>query len=104
LLATRQLPRHPRCVSAQIDHTQPLRHPVLDFGGGHAALLQSEGDVLLDIEVGENRVVLENHARIALVGRNVVDDRIADRDRTRRLTVEAGDGTKQRRFSAPARA
>ena len=49
------------------------------------------------------RVVLEYHRDVALLGRDVVDDAIADRDLAARDAFEAGDHPEQRRFSAARR-
>ncbi len=49
-----------------------LRHPA----GG-----QAEGDVLLDREVGKERVALEDHRDVALAGRHLRHVAPADRDR-----------------------
>ena len=47
-------------------------HPLGDFGRGRLPLLQPEGDVALDAEMGKERVALEHHRDAALVGPLVV--------------------------------
>ena len=76
-----------------------LRHGFLDVG-------QAEGDVLVDGHIRPERVVLEQEAHLALVGRDVdaeravVHDAVADGDAAAGRRLEAGDHAKGRGFAA----
>jgi hypothetical protein len=49
------------------------------------------------------RVVLEHHRDVALLGRNAVDDAVADADLAPADLLEAGDHPQQRRLAAARR-
>ena len=69
-----------------------------------AAQLQSEGQVLLDGHVRVERVVLEHHRDVPVLGRQVVDDAVADLDRAAADLLQAGDRPQRGRLAAPGRA
>jgi hypothetical protein len=50
-----------------------LAHAGVDLRLGIAAQLQAEGHVLVDAHVRVERVVLEHHGDVAVLGRHVVD-------------------------------
>ena len=79
---------------------QGLVHLGLDLPGGHFPGLQAVGHVFPDGEVGENRVVLEHHADVPLVGGHVVDPLVTKVEVTALDGVEAGDHPQQRGFAA----
>ena len=56
------------CVSSSTSATRRA-----DLGLGDLAALEPEGDVALDVEVGEERVGLEDRVDVAAVGRRVGD-------------------------------
>ncbi len=69
-LAAGELAGHPvgEDIGLEPDHLQRPPDPVGDLGFGGFPLLQPEGDVPRDREVGKERVVLEDHRHLALVG------------------------------------
>ncbi len=56
-------------------------HPPLDLGFLEPAQLQAEGHVVVHRHVRVERVVLENHRDVAILGRDIVDEAVADADR-----------------------
>ena len=73
LLAARQLRRVALGEGVELDHAQHAFDPLADIGLAQAAYRQRERQVLGDGHVGEQRVVLEHHANVALVRRHVID-------------------------------
>ena len=67
---------------------------------------EAEGDVLVDRHVGPERIVLEQEADLALVGRDVdtevavEDDLVADRDAARRRGLQTRDHAERRGLAA----
>ena len=80
-----------------------LRELLFDVG-------EAEGDVLVDRHVGPERIVLEQEADLALVGRDVdaevavEDDLVADRDAARRRGLQTRDHAERRCLAAARRA
>jgi hypothetical protein len=74
-LASGDLARHPLAedLGPKPHHLERPPHPLRDLGLGRLALLQAEGDVALDGEMGKERVILEHHGDLALVGPLLVD-------------------------------
>ena len=64
------------------------------------AALEPEGDVLADGHVREERVVLEDHAEAAALGRGGRDVLAVDEDAPRVGRLEAGDQPQHRRLAA----
>ena len=64
---------------------------------------QAEPEVLLDRHVRIERVVLEHHRDVAVLGRYVVHDAVADRDRAVADPLEAGHHPQRGRFPAAGR-
>ena len=79
-----------------------LRELLFDVG-------EAEGDVLVDRHVGPERIVLEQEADLALVGRDVdaevavEDDLVADRDAARRRGLQTRDHAERRGLAAAGR-
>ena len=82
------------------DHLQHLADPLLDLRLGHPLLPQGEGDVLEDVQVGEEGVPLEDGVHVPLVGRQVVYAFTHEDHVPGVRGVEAADETKQRGLSA----
>ena len=68
----------------ELDGLGRLVDPALDLGLGDLAQLQPEGEVVADRHVRVERVALEDHRDVAILGRDVVDDAVADPQRARR--------------------
>ena len=68
------------------------------------ACFQTIGYVFFDRQVRENGVVLEDHADVALMGRNVVDDLVAKEKLAAFYGIEACNHSQQRCFAAAGRA
>ena len=96
LLAAGELARIAVGERYQLDEVERAADPVGGVRPRHAAHLQRERDVVEDGEVREQRVALEDHAEVALLGRQVRDARVVDEDVARRGLDEAGDDHEQR--------
>ncbi len=68
-----------------------LPYPGFDLGFGELPDLESEAHVLADAHVRVQGVALEDHGDVAVPGRHVVDERVADVDLPGRDRLEAGD-------------
>ena len=88
----------------ELQHLGCVEHPLADLVLRQLGQLQREADVLLDRHVRVERVVLEHHGDVALLGRQVVDDPVADAELTRRDGLEARDHAQGRRLAAARRA
>ena len=83
----------PRMRAASVD-------PAADLGLGVAAVAQAEGHVLEHRHVRVERVVLEDHRDVAVLGLELVDQALADPDLARRDLLEAGDHPQGRALAA----
>ena len=72
----------------QVEDLGGLVDALVDLVLGDVAQGQTEGDVLVNGHVGVQGVVLENHRDVAVFGRNLVDQAVAD------VELAAGDGLK----------
>jgi hypothetical protein len=88
----------------QADKLEQLGDASLDLGTRALGVLEAEGDIPGDRQVGEQRVGLEDDAVIALRRRQGRDVAPALLDRAAGLQVEAGDGTQKRGLAAARRA
>jgi len=70
---------------------------------GRALELQPERHVLVDVHVRVERVVLEHHGDVAVLGRHVVDHVAADRDVAAADLLEPGDHAQGRALAAARR-
>ena len=79
-----------------------------DAGGGlpfwHAALDQTEGDVVGHREMRKERVILKHHRGVASMWREIVDRSVTNRDRSRIGALESADQAKRRALSTSGRA
>ncbi|MNT19628.1 hypothetical protein D3C72_1548960 [compost metagenome] len=73
LLAAGQLRRVAVLEAFQARQCQRLLDPNPGFGGRYFAQVEGEGDVLGHAHVREQGIALENHAHVALVGRQFAD-------------------------------
>ena len=77
-----------------------LVDPLLDVGLGDLPQLQPERHVVADRHVRVERVALEDHRDVAILGRDVVDDAIADPERAVADLLETGDHPEAGRLAA----
>ena len=77
---------------------------LVDLGLVHLLDAQTEGDVLVHGHGREEGVVLEHHADVALLNRDMGDVLILDDDGARSRLDEAGDGAQGGRLAAAGRA
>ena len=73
LLAAGKLARITVAEAVQLDHGQRLLHPLGAVGARQAAHAEGEGQVLGHGHMGEQGIVLEHHANVALVRRQAVE-------------------------------
>ena len=99
LLAARELVGAARAIAAELHHLErPLDAPA-GLRLGHPARLQRKGEVLGDRHMGEQGVVLENDANVALVRRDVVQGLAGEGDLPMCGDLEAGEHHECRRFA-----
>ena len=100
LLTAGQFVGLPVCQMGDLHQFQRLVNLGFDLLGGHLPRLEAVGYVFPDGQVGEDGVVLENHADVALVGGNVVDPLFAKVEVAALDGVKAGDHPQKRGFAA----
>ena len=76
---------------------------LLDLGLGDLAQLEAEREVVADRHVRVERVALEHHRDVAVLGGDVVDDLVADPQRAVGDLLEPGDHPQARRLAAARR-
>ena len=103
LLAAGELRRVFLRLVGEADQRQELGDARGDLLAGPPDGDEAVGDVVADLQVGKERVGLEDDAEIALADRQAGDVPPGLADRPGRLHVEAGDGAQQRRLSAARR-
>jgi hypothetical protein len=104
LLAPGELAGVPALEAGEIDLAQPLGHARRDLGGGELAQLEAVGHVARHRHVRPERVVLEHHADVPLVGRQPAHHAPAETDLARVGLVEPGDEAEQRGLATAGRA
>ena len=87
----------------ELDRLGRLVDPALDLGLGDLAQLEPEGEVVAHRHVRVERVALEDHRDVAILGRHVVDDAIADAEGAAGDLLEAGDHPQAGRLAAARR-
>ena len=86
------------------EHGRRLVDAALDLGLGRLAQLQAEGHVVVHGHVRVQRVALEDHGDVAVLGGDVVDDPVADGERALGDLLEAGDHAQRGGLAAARRA
>src|SRR6476620_11173255 len=102
LLASRQLAGIAVLVSRQTHEAKHLLNASLDLVGRPALQREAECDIVENGQMRKQSVVLEYHAKTALLGRDAVDAPIVVPDLAFGWRNEAGDDAECGRFSTPA--
>ncbi len=103
LLATGQLRG---LASEQVFDLQQLGHPryfLLDLRAGHLAHLQTEGDVVAHAHRRVQRVGLEHHGDIPILGAGITDVGAIDANLAAGDGLQPGDAVHQRGFATTGR-
>lgn len=100
----RRLDRADDPADGGVDFPSPVGNATFSLVGGDFPELETERDVLADGHVRPQRVALEDHARVALVGREVRNIRVADPYGAAVRDTEARDTAEQSGLAASARA
>ena len=100
LLAAGELVGHALLHAGQLDEIEDARDALLHLRLGHLAQAQAVGDVVVDVVVREERIALEDHRRVALVGRQGVDRLVAQVDFALVRGFKARDHAQRRRLAA----
>src|SRR3954469_25555239 len=103
LLPARELGRPAPLVARKLDELKRLADALADLGFRPLRLLQPEGDVVVDVQVREERVVLEHSVDVALVRRCVGNVCAIQEDLTGSWLLEAGDHSQSGRLPAAGR-
>ena len=98
LLAAGELGRLLPGLAAELDEVEHLAHLGVDVA--LLAATQPEGDVLVDVEVREERVALEHRVDRPLVGLGVGDVVAGQRDRARAGRLQTGHHPQRGRLAA----
>ena len=107
LLAAGELVGHAALHALEAHQSEDVRDPALDLVLGDLADLEAVGHVVEDVIVREQRVALEHHGRVPLVGGQLVDGLVAEidlalvgalkaRDHSQRGGLAAARGAQQR--------
>ena len=104
LLAARQLSGLALEKVGDVEHARRVAHLLVDFGRRQPAHLQREGEVLVNRLVGIERVVLEHHRDVPVLGIEIIDHAVADDDVAAGNRNEPGDQIEGRRLAASRRA
>ena len=99
-LAARERARLALEVLLDLQGLRRVPHPLLDLVLRQLAQLQPEGQVLLDGHVRVERVVLEDHRDVAILGSEVVDDPLPDPDLAAADLLEPGQHAQRRGLAA----
>src|SRR5205085_11103682 len=92
--------RPARSVTAQSHPFERLLDPPWDVGRFDLASAQTVGDIALHREIGKDRIVLEDHAGIAMMRRQGVDASIIEPYAARFELGKARDQSQQRGLAA----
>ena len=95
LLSAGELVRHTGFHAGQAHQLQDVRDLLLDNILGKLAQLQAIGHVVINVVMGKQRVALEHHGGIPLVGGQLIDLLAAQPDAALVGAFKAGDHTKR---------
>jgi hypothetical protein len=98
-----QRPRPPVEVLGQAERVRGLAHAGVDLALRLPPQPQAEGDVVVHLQVRVERVALEDHRDVAVLGGDVVHDPVADPDCPLGDGLEPGDHPQRGRLSAARR-
>lgn len=94
-LSTRELTRIALQEIADAEHLGGFADPLPDFDLRSPSRAQTEADVLVDRQIGVERIILKHHRDVPLARAQIVDDCAADRDRTVVRVLKTGDGSQK---------
>ena len=103
LLAARELVRPAVLETRELHNLQDRRHLRADLRLWQFADHERKGHVLEDVHVGKQRVILEDHAQIALMRRHPGQGLAGKMDLAAGGALEAGQHQKRRRLARPGR-
>ena len=86
----------------QVDQLERARDPLRQLGAAHVERLEPEADILADVEVGEQRVVLEHHPEPAMHRFHPGDILALDQDAPLVRGLEPGQQPEHRGLAAAA--
>ena len=85
----------------EVDHGQHFLHLLFDLLFGGLLEAQTEGYVLIDVQMGKQRVLLKNGVDESTVGRNVADLLTIEKNLPAIRRFKTADDTKGGRFTTP---
>ena len=88
---------------ADIQHVGGLGHPPLNLGLGRLAQLQAKRQVVVDAHVGIQGVALKHHGNVAVLGRHVIHQAVADVNVAASELLEPRDHAQRRGLAAARR-
>ncbi len=103
-LAAGELARHARHQRVDVEDSRRVFDAPADLALGDAAIAQRERHVLEHRHVRVERIILEHHGDVAILGVEFVDDPAVDPDLARRDVLEPGDHAQQRALATTRRA
>src|SRR5262249_24294333 len=103
LLATRELLGATSAEALGLDQLGRLLYPAAGLVLRDLVAAKTERDVVVDVEVGEQRVVLEHRVDVSLVWRHRGDVLAVEQDLAGGRALEAGDHPQRRRLAAARR-
>ena len=104
LLSSRKRVNTATLKAPQVHHCQHILHLGLDLRIGTLFEAQTKGDIVKNIEVGEQRITLKHRIDLPFIRRHVVDALTVEINVTLIGRFESSDDTQRGRFSASGRA
>jgi hypothetical protein len=87
----------------QAENTRRLIDTRLDLGPWRTTLAQRETHIVAHVHMRIERIVLEHHGDVAILGRDVIDDAVADRDLAAGDFLQPRDHAQESRLAAAGR-